>query len=63
MKPFIELHLQSDSDKAAPMNLPSQEREETRPVIQTKRLHKMVNRAAHKAASEFGRKGSGIFSK
>lgn len=63
MKPILQLNLQSDNQKAPTANLPNPEREETKPVVLGKRVHRFVNRAAHKAAGEFGKSGSGIFSK
>ena len=63
MERFIQLNLQIDSDKAKATNLPRPEHKD--PVIpeSAKRLNRFVNKAAHKAAREFGRSGSGIFSK
>lgn len=63
MERFIQLNLQSDTEKAAPANLPNPERKESEPPVMSKRLHRLVNKAAHKAASEFGRNKSGLFSK
>lgn len=66
MESLLQLHLQSDSEKAEAVNLPRQEpeREEPKPLVPGKRLHQMMSRAAHKAATEFSRSGSGgIFSK
>lgn len=64
MERFIQLNLHSDSEKAGEANVPNQERKEPEPpVISSKRVNKMINRAAHKASSEYGRGGSGIFSK
>lgn len=64
MERFIQLNLQSDTEKAQPANLPEPERkEQPEAPVMSKRLHRLVNKAAHKAASEFGRNKSGIFSK
>jgi hypothetical protein len=63
MERFIQLNLQSDSQKNEPANLPNRESKEAEPVVLSKRLHRLVNKAAHKAATEFGRNKSGIFSK
>ena len=63
MERFIQLNLQSGSDKAEPANLPNSERKEPEPPVLSKRLHRLVNKAAHKAAAEFGRSKSGLFSK
>ena len=63
MKPLLQLNLQRDSDKAEPTSLPRPEGGEARPVVVSKRVNQMINRAAHKASSHYGRSGSGIFSK
>jgi hypothetical protein len=63
MKPMLQLHLQSESEKAQAEKLPRQEAEEPRPLAPSKRFNKFVNRTAHKAASHVGRGGSGIFTK
>jgi hypothetical protein len=63
MERFIQLHLQSDSEKAEPANLPNPERNLPEPSMPSKRLKRIGDRAAHKAASEFSRNKSGIFSK
>ncbi len=64
MKPILQLHLQSESEKAEAEKLPRQEpEEEPRPLAPSKRFNKFVNRTAHKAASHTGRGGSGIFTK
>jgi hypothetical protein len=63
MKPMLQLHLQSESEKAEAQNLPRQEPEEPRSLAPSKRLNKFVNRVTHKATSHAGRGGSGIFTK
>lgn len=63
MKPLIQLHLDIESEKPEATNLPQQEREEPKPVVTDERVRRMVNRAAHKAGTEFRRGGTGIFSK
>lgn len=64
MERFIQLNLGSDSEKAGEANVPNQERKEPEPPVISKRVNKMINRAAHKASTEFRRGGSGgIFSK
>ena len=63
MKSLLQLNLKSDGEKVETANLPKRENEEPRPLIPSKRLNRMINRAAHKAASEYGRSGGGIFSK
>jgi len=63
MKPILQLHLQSESEKAAATNLPRQEPEEPRPLAPSKRFNKFLSRTAHKAATHTSRGGSGIFTK
>jgi hypothetical protein len=63
MQSILKLHLESDSAKAETPTSSKQEDKNPQPVVMGKRLHQMVNRAAHKAASQYGRKSSGIFSK
>ena len=63
MERFIQLNLQSGTEKVEQANLPDAERKEQEVPVLSKRLHRLVNRAAHKAAAEFGRNKSGIFSK
>jgi hypothetical protein len=63
MEQLIQLNLQTGSDKAEPANLPNPERKEPEAPVLSKRLHRLVNKAAHKAAAEFGRSKSGLFSK
>jgi hypothetical protein len=63
MERFIQLNLRSDSEKGAADNSPNPGfKEPEPPVIGSKRLSKMLKKAAHKA-SEYGRSGSGMFSK
>ena len=63
MDRFIRLNLQSDTQDSEPANLPNPERKEAEPAVLSKRLHRLVNKAAHKAAVEYGRNKSGLFSK
>jgi hypothetical protein len=65
MERFIQLNLRGDSEKAGEANVSAQERKEPEPpVISSKRVSRMVNRAAHKASGEYRRGASGgIFSK
>jgi hypothetical protein len=63
MASLLQLNLQSDSAKTENANLHRPEREEVRPLVIGKRLNLMINKAAHKAAREFGRNSRGIFSK
>jgi hypothetical protein len=62
MNSLLQLHLQTDSAKPEAENLPKAANEEPKTVITSKRLNRIVTRAAHKAAKEYGR-SSGIFSK
>ncbi len=63
MERFIQLNLRSDPDKSDPAQLPNPERKEPESAAVNKRLHRLLNKAAHKAAAELGRNRAGIFSK
>ena len=64
MERFIQLNLRSDSEKAAADNSPNPaDREPESSVVGSKRLNKMLKKAAHKASAEYGRGKGGIFSK
>lgn len=63
MERFIQLNLHSDSEKLEPSNLPDPEHKEPELPVASKRLRRLLYKAAHKAATEFGRNKSGIFSK
>jgi len=63
MKPLLQLNLNRDSEKAESENLPQPDREAPEPVAVTKSLNQIANRAAHKAASQYRRNSSGLFSK
>ncbi len=63
MQPLLQLHLQSNSEKAEAENLPNPEREAHEPVVVHKSLIQMANKAAHRAATEYRRNTSGLFSK
>lgn len=62
MKSFLQLNLQTPERKPEDANAPKP-LEEQKPVVVNKRLNRMANRAAHKAATVYGRSGSGLFSK
>jgi hypothetical protein len=65
MDSLLQLHLQNDNPKPEAENLskPKDEAEELKPLATSKRLNKIINRAAHKGASQYGRNSSGIFTK
>jgi hypothetical protein len=67
MESMIQLNLRSDSEKAAADNLPNdpngQYKEPESPPINSKRLNRILKKAAHRASGEFGQSKSGIFSK
>jgi hypothetical protein len=64
MENMIQLNLRSDSEKAAADNLPnSQMKEPEPPAINSKRLNRILKKAAHRASGEFGQSKGGIFSK
>jgi DNA polymerase III sliding clamp (beta) subunit (PCNA family) len=64
MEGMIRLNLRSDSEKAAADNLPNiPEKQPESQEINSKRLNRILKKAAHKASSEYGQSKSGIFSK
>lgn len=63
MTNFLQLNLQQPDKKPDDANLPRPEGVQAQPVVSEKKLSRIANRAAHKAAGHFGRSGSGIFSK
>jgi hypothetical protein len=66
MERFIQLNLRSDSEKAAADNSPNpvMVREPETSPAGSKRLNRMLKKAAHKASAEYGRGSKGgIFSK
>jgi hypothetical protein len=63
MDSLLQLHLQADNPKPEEQKLSKSENDEPKPIATSKRLNKIVNRAAHKGASQYGRNSSGIFSK
>jgi len=63
MEHFIKLNLQSDAARGAAAGFSKPEGKVHEPRVISKRLNRIINRAAHKATTEFTRSGSGIFSK
>ena len=63
MKPLLQLNLRSDSEKSEAANLPNPEHQEPETEATRKKLNQIANRAAHKAAAEYGRYASRVFSK
>jgi hypothetical protein len=63
MQSILKLHLESENEKAEAPAPSKPDNKDPQPAVMGKRLHQMVNRAAHKAASQYGRQSSGIFSK
>jgi hypothetical protein len=64
MESLLQLHLESNTGKAEAENVPRPEQEQPKIIVPSKRLNRIINRAAHKAATEFRKGGSGgIFSK
>jgi len=61
MERFIQLNLHSDREKAEAENLPRPENRD--PAEVEKKLKRFARTAAHKAAKEYSRSGSGVFSK
>lgn len=63
MERYIQLNLRSDSEKAAADNLPNPENKALESPVGSKRLNKILRKAAHKASAQYGRNNSGVFSK
>lgn len=63
MERFIQLNLQTPSEKTEATNLPEPEPKDVDAEEEAKRLSRIANRAAHRAASEYSRGSSGLFSK
>ena len=63
MERFIQLNLRDEKENVNAASLPKPEGKEPENQVIGKRVNKLVNKAAHKAASHYGRGGSGIFSK
>lgn len=63
MERFIQLNLRSDPEKTVQANLPSAEHQEPDSSLSSKRLHRLLNRVAHKAAAQQSHKGTGLFCK
>ena len=63
MKPMIQLHLDIDSKKPEPANLPIQEHEEEKPIVLDDKMHRTLYHTGHKPGAGHRQSGSGIFSK
>jgi hypothetical protein len=63
MKPFLQLNLNDHREKAEEANLPKPESTEPESEEARKRLNRLANIAAHKAASQYRRGNTGLFSK
>lgn len=63
MKPFVELNLHDDPEKATTPSPPKQEGEEIKPLVSSKKLNRLARKAAHRAALDSGRGSPGLFSK
>lgn len=63
MERFIQLNLHDEKENANAANLPKTDSKEPETPMIGKRVNKLLNKAAHKAAGQYGRSGSGIFSK
>ncbi len=61
MEQLIQLNLHIDSEKPEAEHLPKPEDKDS--VEREKRLNRIANMTAHKAAKEFARQRLGIFSK
>lgn len=62
MQSFLRLNLQVPDKKPEDMNAPVAVGE-SQPQADAKKLNRMANRIAHKAAKVYGHGGSGLFSK
>ncbi len=62
MQSFLRLNLQLPDKKPEDLNAPATVGE-SQPQADNKKLNRMANRIAHKAARVYGRGGSGLFSK
>ncbi|HVZ83391.1 MAG TPA: hypothetical protein VG893_06915 [Terracidiphilus sp.] len=63
MKSFLQLNLQAPDRKPETATLGKPDGDQAQSPISGKKLNRLANRAAHKAATVYGRGGSGIFSK
>lgn len=63
MQSFLQLNLNTPEKKPETAGPAQPTHEEQKDIVVGKRLNRMANRAAHKAATVYGRKGSGLFSK
>ncbi|HLY39753.1 MAG TPA: hypothetical protein VKR52_01020 [Terracidiphilus sp.] len=63
MDSLLKLDLQPKNETPAAENLPKPEAKEPQPPLMGKRVHRLINKGAHKAAAQYGRSSSGIFSK
>jgi len=63
MERFIQLNLRDEKENANAANLTKPEEKEPDSPVLSKRVNKLINKAAHKAAGQYGRGGSGLFSK
>lgn len=63
MDSLLRLNLQNADKPSETANLPITQEEKPRPPVVGKRLNRIANRAAHKAAKSFARSTSSLFSK
>jgi hypothetical protein len=63
MQSFLKLNLQVPDKKPEDTNAPKAEGEQVQTPVEAKKLNRMANRIAHRAATVYGRSGSGLFSK
>lgn len=64
MQTFLKLNLQTPDKKPEDASTPRPEDEQAQPTeAGHKRLNRMANQIAHRAAKVYGRSGSGLFSK
>ncbi|MGA8043232.1 MAG: hypothetical protein WCA37_10545 [Terracidiphilus sp.] len=63
MKPLLQLNLHDEREKAEVLNPPQPETKEQHATTTEKRLNRIAAKAAHRAATEYRRSSSSIFSK
>lgn len=63
MEHLIQLNLHSDGERTETANSAKLQRGDPVAPVISRRLNRIINKAAHKAAKEFARSGSTIFSK
>ncbi|MDE3199883.1 MAG: hypothetical protein KGN79_03090 [Acidobacteriota bacterium] len=63
MESFLQLNLNTPEKKPENASSTQSASNEQKPLVVGKKLNRMANRAAHKAATVYNRGGSSLFSK